>query len=59
MNNKAQMELNAWGVIFGAVGCIFGYWMASRMNPGLIWEILTGALTGVAGFIIASMAANN
>lgn len=55
MNNKGQEPLP---IIMGLVAGGFAFWMSVRMDNGLIWNLITFALTTVVSYFIVSRIAN-
>lgn len=50
-------DINPIAVIFGVVGAALGFFIVSRMSGaefsvGIVWQILTPIVTGVACFFI-------
>jgi len=57
MNNKGQ-EVNPVGVVMGLVGGAFAFWMAGTMGSGIVTRVITGLLTVVACYFLASAIMN-
>jgi len=53
MNKKAQFELSPGGLLMGGAGAIFAWIMASRMDTGIVYKILTTIITGAVCYFIA------
>ena len=53
MNKKAQ-ELNYMAVLMAVIGAVIGFIVVKQMDVGIFWKAASVAVSGIAGYVIAS-----